>query len=166
MRLRLVHVVKTKFSLFIFGWLNSLPSRPVFSPFLQKVPTFCCFQHFSSLVLWRIEPTLCVPFEFWYPYLSNSLRCLYPVPLDIAGNFLCQETKIFVVCIRTNICLYKVLRPFYNKLMFYQRQKKTPFSKMIPFSAFSLSQMDDLYRNINWATASNIEDDCPDSKLG
>ena len=67
---------------------------------------------------------------------------------------------------RLFIYLYKVLRPFYNKLVFSQRRKKPPFSKMIPFSGLSLSRMDDLYRNINWATASNIEDDCPNSKLG
>ena len=51
--------------------------------------------------------------------------------------------------------------PFYNELVFSQRRKKPSFSKMIPFSGFSLSWMDDLYRCINWATASNVEDDCP-----
>jgi len=41
---------------------------------------------------------------------------------------------------------------------------KPPFLKMIPFSGFSISRMDDLYRYINWATISNIKDECPDRK--
>ena len=76
--------------------------------------------------------------------------------------FYCESST----CDMFVVCLFKVLRPFYNKLVFSKRRKKPPFSKMIPFSGFSLSWMDDLYRYINWATASNIEDDCPDSKLG